>query len=167
MSLSNLNPTLAVGELLGMSELTEAQREQVKELYKELIEFELPFTPHAADYIYEAMDVTMEEILQDIENIYIMTAMSDMSIFAFLAVDKGRPAIISALYIKEEYRRLSYGSAMLERFAVHNFFDTLSVHCFDLNESALRFYRKNGFVFEPDKERTGVLLGTRSSEMER
>ena len=161
--------TSVVGIVKKLAELTDVEREQLKALHKELIDYEYNFTPQAMRYVFNALDSlddSLEEIIQVIDFVYFLVRTDTMDMIGFLAVNQGEPYEIAALYVKEEHRGKAMGSVMVARFAQMHMTEPTTVNCFEKNERALSFYKSMGFTFSPHCRGHSVWYGVRRSDLD-
>lgn len=161
--------TSVVGVVKKLAELTDVEREQLKALHKELIDYEYQFTPQTMRYVFNALnslDDSLEEIIQVIDFVYYLVRTDTMDMIGFLAVNQGEPYEIAALYVKDEYRGNALGSVMVARFAQMHMTKPTTVNCFEKNERALSFYKSMGFTFSPHCRGHSVYYGVRRADLD-
>lgn len=133
-----------------------AAKDAVTELYTELVEFEGTIMPDYITYARPTMEQTIQELIINIDNC-LMILVNGKQV-GLLTADKGNPAEIAGLYIKEAFRGRGYGRALINLWVSLNSHKEISVICFTANKQALEFYEKAGFEFMPGKT---TVKGTR------
>lgn len=134
-----------------------AVKDAVTELYTELVEFEGTIMPDYITYARPTLEQTIQELLINIDNCLMILV--DGKQVGLLSADKGNPAEIAALYVKEDYRGRGFGRALINLWVSLNSHKEISVICFTTNRQALKFYAKVGFWFMPGKT---TVKGTRA-----
>lgn len=161
-------PIGSFGFFTTLQELSKERQEEIRGMYRDLLQFEMPFTPNAEDYIEANMEQSLDELLMAVKGFYIVVAASeDGEIIGFVGINHGEPYEINAMFIREQYRNMGYGSVIIARFAAEHPYEHIKVNCFDLNQVALSFYRKNGFIFHPQCKGHPVQHGVKQPLMER
>lgn len=131
-------------------------KDAVTELYTELVEYEGTIMPDYITYARPTLEQTIQELIINIDNCLMILV--DGKQVGLLSADKGNPAEIGALYIKEAHRGRGFGRALINLWVSLNNHKAISVICFTTNKLALEFYEKAGFEFMPGKT---TVKGTR------
>jgi len=131
-----------------VEDLTEEVLGEIKELYHQLVTYEKPLSTES-DNIVTTLDKHWDRIVRNIDLTYLVRTNATNELVAFMNIADDDDAVnITALFVKEEHRRNYLANHMMVRTLMKRPGRDFRVRCFDLNEVALAFYRRNNFTFE-------------------
>ena len=129
--------------------LGEDQLQMVKELYLELLLYEMDLIPETFEGTCNTSEEALGELIDNVDGCLLL--LYDGEPAGLLTTDRGAPSEIAGLYLKEPYRNKHLGVAMVRCWAAANGHTHIGVTCFVENVGAKRFYERLGFVFDKAK----------------